>query len=433
MRFLNWRLRPKQSLTPKRGSILLMSVEPFDKSFVGWPVITHILGPFIKDNNTTVAADHDEAGTDAAKAAGSGVSCGRIITRAPLTITLIAIVVTGLLYLDPTLGKLIPGGPLKLSLDALPSLMAAMPYLIGIVLLLALLIGLAALVWVTRLILTYWRYEWSRRHIKYLFFLDGLWHFEARFIARAVSPFFSGDNPPVVTFTRMDQMLELEMVSDVEDLPGGEKTSDAQDAWNQYLSKKYGVRTIRVPSMSESPDILRYVADAPSTLDSLNQIIDLGRTYLQDFSSFQQAEVRAKSADAGSKKFDARARAREVEKVREDFSRLYPQSIDFYPDVFAVGPGAFDRKSVQEVEDLPGTAHQSQPEPVPVPNRSEIIDFELYKSGELSVLSHEAAFDPLQRREDEPPAPMPKTAEDSDEEPSEHPTELWDSIPSDRD
>lgn len=344
--FIDWRLKPERPYEPGRGSALQLVIRPDERAYVGWPVLRYILRPFIGGRQV----DEEAQGTTETSEEPS-VSCGQMILRLPLLILVLALTAAMMVLLVPDFrdflfpGKL-PGFSLgNFSLPALPSLEVSSSLILGLLLLVLIFIALF-LLWLAGLVLTYWRYEWQRRNTVFAFFTEGLLHLEAEFIGRAVSPFYIGEDIKVDTFTPADEMLEIELVTDVEDLIGGEKTSAWQDRWSQYLSKKYQIRNIRIASRSGADDILRAVAYAPTTMSCINKIIDQGVLYKKTYESFQQKEQEAKSANADSLNFDASAGARKVERVWDNFDRLYVQDAKRYLDAFAMSdPGSWNRRT----------------------------------------------------------------------------------------
>ncbi len=431
MSFLNWRLGPEKRIVPRRGSTLQLVIPPDERAYVGWPVIKYILGPFLKDETVQPAGNGDQA-----EPAVEAVTCGRILTRLPLLLLVSALVILAMVLAVPFLqDQVFPNGLPDLNLGTLPSIVTENFSWVSVILILLTIVTLILIFWIGGLILTYWRYEWERRHTLYAFFLEGMYRLEAKFIGRAVGPFYTGDNVKV-NFTRIEEMLEAESVVDEEDLQGGKKTSDAQDAWSQYLSKKYQVQTIKIPSRSASPDILQYVTYAPSTHACINQIIDLGRTYVDDFSSFQQKEVKAKSDDAGSGRYDANASSREAEKVWDDFSRLYPQSVQFYANAFDMeDPSIWDRKSgMRRITD-------GNEQPKTVKSDPSIPSDGLEVSQVQKTAERVSNFPAIQRKTGNQPH-RPQTKPQNEQLPPKSPEEetkpkdaglddFWDTVPSD--
>jgi len=331
--FLNWRLRPERPFRPMRGSTLQMVIRPDERAYVGWPVIKYVFKLFIRENT--------ENNVDNKQIVSDGTNFLRFMVAIPIMVAGFYVVVWYAAGLNPDIFRFIfPKG--------MPDISTAFKSTIGAnfnlgIMLIALAVFLL-LVWLFGLVFTYWRYEWERRHNVFAFFLEGLLHLEAEFIGRAVTPFYSGNNKKVDTLTPSNEIMEIELVTDVEDLIGGEKTPLAQDKWSQYLSKKYQIQSFRIASRSGAPDILRHISLAPSTLDCINQVVESGNTFRDTLKSFKQKEQEVLAGGAGSGSFDAKASSREISKVWEDFNRLYPQPIKEYKNAFKMeDPGLWDR------------------------------------------------------------------------------------------
>jgi hypothetical protein len=335
MPFLNWRLRPERSVRPKRGSTLQLKLEPDELAYVGWPVIRYLFRPFIRANGEEVSSPVTEESENS-------ISLARVIIAIPLMALSFLAIILVIASSDPFMEDLIfprglpePNTGLQIGGQGIP---------LQLIILLVFLVILLFLIWFFGLIFTYWRYEWERRHQVFAFFLEGLLHLEAEFVGRAVTPFYSGDNKKVDTLTPADEMMEIEVVTDVEDLPGGERTSQAQDKWTQYLSKKYQTQSIRIASRSGSPDILRSIRYAPTTLTCIEQIKDLGRTYKETLRSFEMKQQDVLVSGASTSGYDVKAGTGEAGRIWENFDRLYPQPVKVYPDGFALqDPGIWNR------------------------------------------------------------------------------------------
>lgn len=347
--FFDWRLKPDRPYEPGRGSSLQLVIRPDDRAYVGWPVLKYVF-PFLSGQGQKKA--QQKTGEDEFIEEPQ-VSFFQMLFRA-LFLLFFLIVVVIFISLNPRIADyILPKGFLRfdlgnLSFPTLPSIGISGMLTLGLFLVVVLVIFLL-LLWLVGLVFTYWRHEWQRRNTVYAFFIEGLLHLEAEFIGRAVSPFYIGENTVVDTFTPAVEMMEIELVTDVENLKGGEKTLTWQDKWSQYLSKKYQMKSIRIASRSGADDILRSVAFAPTTMSCINKIIDQGVLYKKTHQSFQEKEQEAKSANADSLNFDASAGARKVERVWDNFERLYPQGANKFDDAFDLqDPGVWDRHTGEE-------------------------------------------------------------------------------------
>lgn len=406
--FLNWRLRPERPFIPKRGSTLQLIIRPDERAYVGWPVLKYILGPLIgnTDDSDTSIEKGPVSDSGPVNQEGTQITCGRLLIRLPLFILICAIALVASINSSPYLRDLfIPKGiPLlreRVSFS-LQTLTTGNTLIIGIgvALTAALLTAMVLLIWLVGLVSTYWRYEWERRHTVFAFSLEGLLHLEAEFLWKAVGPFYQGDNKKVDTPTPVEEIMEIELVTDVEDLIGGEQTPAAQDTWSQYLSKKHQVQSIRIASRSGAPDILRSITLAPTTLSCISKIVDAGVAYKTTLRSFQAKEQEVLSGTADRESFDAKAGVREAEKVRDNFDRLYPQPIKRYPNAFAlIDPGIWDRRSGERVEDAP--SHPAAPDPTSVSEPEPVVPSSSASAKQVHSTERPEAEDPEPKQDED--------------------------------
>jgi len=344
MSFFNWRLRPHRPQVPKRGSTLQMVIRPDERAYVGWPVIHYIIKPLIRSSSRE---ERIVKGVQANGDVGGKVSFARLVLAIPITLVMGVIMFGVIVASSPTFRKIFfPNG---LSIFELGSI-STEGLVTNTIVVVVLLVFLSLLLWFVGLIWTYWRYEWERRHTVFPFFLEGVLHLEAEFIGKAVTPFFLGENKKVDTLTPTNEIREIELATDVEDLSGGEWTSSWQDSWSQYLSKKYQIQALRIGSLSTAHDIFRSVAHAPTTVLCCNEIVDMGKTYLDLHATYRIKAQEALSEDAPSGQFDDKSGSRKAKKVWENFDSIYPQPIKRYESAFELeDPGLWDRERGEKV------------------------------------------------------------------------------------
>jgi len=354
--FLNWRLRPKRPHVLKRGSTLQMVIRPDEKYYVGWPVIRYILGPFTRqasNRRVTKRSVESENGpveeTNGIDEEGK-IHWGRLFVVIPVVFLMAIAMLMILSTASPSIRSLLPGWFPDISITNLKSisigLIAVRVVLIGV-----LFTAIVFSIWLIGLIYTYWCYEWERRHWVWEIFLEGLLNLKAEFVFSAVTPFYTGDNKKIDSMTPPQEVVEIVMVTDVEDLPNGEITSELHDKWSRYLSKKYQIAAIRVASRFGSHDILVGVKDAPNTVACISDIIERGKLYWQTRETFLLREQDALADGAGSSRFDSGKNVTEAKRVWDDFDLLYPQPVKRYENSFALeDPGIWDREGGEEVK-----------------------------------------------------------------------------------
>lgn len=336
MAFLDWRWGAKYPYTPERGSTKQFVIQPFDKAFVGWPVIESIVGPFFGSKSREKVETINQK---------EGVAPSMLAI--PVFIVMALAVSFIVIRASPQARRLLlPKNLPDLSLEALP-----------LVPLLAIILAAVAIIlvlWLAKLVAVYWYYEWWRRHKILTGFTDELIHKEAAPRGLALTPFHSGARVKPGGTTPVDEIMEIETATDIESLPGGQKTPKLQDLWSEYLTKKYEVQAIRFASRSGAHDLFPSVAYAPNVVGVIKKYVNEGKTYMELLRRYRANEQELLSKGAGTAQFDLAKRTREVEKLWEPFDRLYPQPIKKYPNLFEEeDPGLWDFKSGEKVTTIP--------------------------------------------------------------------------------
>lgn len=358
MAFLNWRLRPDRPLVLKRGSTLQMVILPDERAYVGWPVVRAIVKPFVRSSKDLEEENEKKS---------PGVPVANLIMAIPVIALLALAMFVVLVNANPFIRDiLLPRNLPDITLETIPVGQITLICLLSIIFL----VMLFLILWFARLIAIYWWYEWARRHKVLAHLWEGVLHLEADPIFRLITPFYSGENKKIDTITPPEEITEIELATDAESLYGGEKTSEWQDRWSQYISKKYQVQAIRMASRSRADDIFPAVTYAPTTIAVLSEIVDRGRTYKDTLKTFREREQVALSEKAGSAQYDAKKSAREAERVWEDFDKIYPPAIGsdgkpikMYQNAFALDdPGLWNRQTVERIKPLQRSSGDSPPD-----------------------------------------------------------------------
>ncbi len=365
--YFNRRLRPTRRVIPKRGSTLQMVIRPDERAYVGWPVISYALRPFIRTSN-----GKEEGEKESSKRSNGGeegeedveesvdITIGRLLIAILIILPLAVAFFIALVNLSPGIQDAIfPKGLPEITQNVTSMWQVILQVVLVIVLMVLLIFSL----WTAGLIWTYWRYEWERRHTILAVFLEGILHLEAEFITRMITPFFEGDNVVVDNLTEIDLIRDVQIATDIQNLLGGAYTPPGQDRWNQYLSKRYRVLSLRVGSRAGADDLFVSVKWADTTMACINQLIDLGKAYKNLFVTYQENESKALSEDAGTKKFDEKDRAGLVKKIWAGFDGIYPTLVERYNDGYEdlVDPREWDRENGRRVSPDSGSDSGSAP------------------------------------------------------------------------